>query len=430
MKIVLIGGGSYVFAPSVVEDLMVKAKLSDFEFVLMDIDKEAAQVLAKIAQRVAVDNALNVIVSATSNRLKALENADYVITSVAIQGAKRWLMDYEICMQEGIPFELRESGALAGIIYGFRAITLLMDICRDMEKVCPNAKLLNVSNPLTKVHEAIYRFSGIEAYGFCNVAQRGAEGYEHIARLLGMHHTELEVVSAGLNHFSWITKITDKKTGRSMLSDYAEKYFQMNTNESNVVYEWYKKFNAIIAPPIDHASDFLPYQPNIHYVDTPPFHGSESERIQRTEDMLKMADGTVDYQTAGFFSNGSWEHPGLVAATLHTKGSMHIPVLNLPNKGCIPQLPTDAIVEVPVDIVDGVMSPYTNIVLPDAVVDYMQNQCLINRLVAEAAVEGDIEKAFDIIKEDNAITHKVAAAKALKKMLTVHADILPQFTHK
>jgi len=403
----------------------MKAKFTNFDFVLVDINLEGAQLMAKIAERVAQGEGVSIKVSATSDRLQALEGADFVITSIAYQGAKRWNTDYEICKQEGIPHDLRETGALSGIIYSFRQITLLMNICRDMEKLCPNAILLNVSNPLTRIHEAINRYTNIKAYGFCNVAQCGEHGYERVAETLGRHYEDIEVLSAGINHFSWILSVKDRATKADLLPEYIEKIHADTRPRADiqVFQRWYKQYGAIAAPPVDHAADFLPYQPNVHYLDTPPYHGNAEERMKRVENMKQVANGTLDYRGAECFNHGSWEHPALVAVAIHTKADMYLPILNVPNDNCIPQLPQDAIVEVPVNIAVGKIVPATGIVLPQAVADLCNNQCEVAEMVARAAVQGDRALAFKIIEVDQAITEKAAAARALTRMLAAHEDI-------
>jgi len=440
MKIVLIGGGSYVFAPSVIKDVIIDSKLTNFDFVLVDINLEAAQLLAKAAARIAKAEGVNVNVSATNNREEALAGASYVITSIAVQGEKRWLMDYEICKQEGIPQELRETGALSGITYALRNATLIMDVCRDMERLCPSAILLNVSNPLTRLHEAINRYTKIEAYGFCSVAQCGQYGYERIATGLGLHYSDIDVVSAGINHFSWVISIRDKKTGADLFPAYIDSLIlkEKTDNESSVTLRWYRKYGALIAPPVDHVGDFLPAQDGVHYLTQPPFHGNAEERARRIDNMKRFADGEVEYgDNMGehatniyrqiFVHGASWEHPGLFAVARHRGDNLCLPALNLPNRGYLPQLPADAIVEIPAHLCAGKLEPMSGIMLPSGVVDMCLNQCEVAAIVAKAAVEGDRAAAKTAIEIDQAITHKAAATRALEKILEIHADIMPQF---
>ncbi|MCL2377645.1 MAG: hypothetical protein FWC77_00805 [Defluviitaleaceae bacterium] len=427
MKVVIIGGGSYVFVPTVIEDLIIKSKLN-CHITLVDLNLEAVNLLAEITKQIAADHGVAVDVSATSDRVAALANADYVINTAAIQGFKRWQMDYDICKDEGIPFELRECGALSGIAYGIRTITLLLDICKDMGKLCPSAKLFNVSNPLTKVHEAIHRFTNIESYGFCSVAQCGADGYERIAQTLGLHHTEIDVVSAGLNHFSWIVSINDRASGEDLLPAYLEILRNSADRDSRLRLRWYMEYDAIPALYADHFAEFLPYQPDVHYLYAPPFHGNEAERLQRFEEMRQMAAGKLDYKKVPLFLGHSWEHPGLVAGALTHKTSMHINALNLPNSGCLPQLPDGAIVEVPTKITDGIIQPAKGIMLPEKAANACINQCKVAGMIATAAVQGDEKLALEVVELDRSITEKAAAARALKRILMAHKDILPQFS--
>ncbi|MCL2775183.1 MAG: hypothetical protein FWD71_17820, partial [Oscillospiraceae bacterium] len=335
MKIVIIGGGSYVFTPTVIEDLIIKSKIQYCNIVLVDLNPEPVYLLAEITKRIAADNNIRVEVSATTDRISALAGADYVITSVAVQGIKRWQMDYDICKEEEIPFECGECGSLSGISYGFRAITLMMDICRDIERLCPKAKLLNVSNPLTKIHEAVRRYTDIDSYGFCSVAQCGANGYERIAYILGRDYNDIDVVSAGLNHLSWVISIKDRETGADLFPEYLGKLFnKIDGRERKILYQWYQEYGAVIAPPIDHASDFLPFHPDVHYPDSPPFHGSENERRRRFEEMRMMASGELDYRNVDHFLSVSWEHPGLVIGAIESNANLHLNALNVPNYGC------------------------------------------------------------------------------------------------
>ena len=426
MKIVIIGAGSYVFTPTVIEDLIIKSKLQDCRIVLMDLNIEPIQLMADITKLIASDNQVRVEVTATTDRLSALEGADYVITTVAIQGAKRWLMDYAICKEEGIPFELTETGKISGISYGFRSIALMMDICRDMEKLCPEAKLFNVSNPLTKVHEAIHRYTRIASYGFCNVALCGPNGYEKIASTLGCDYLDIDVASAGINHFTWIISIRDKKTGADLFPEYLDKLNNSTDRDDMVRRDWYREYGGITAPPVDHSGEFLPFHPDVHYYETPPFHGSESEREQRFEEMRQMASGELDYRNVPHFLGNSWEHPGLVIGALENKTHLHIPALNAPNAGYLPQLPEGSIVEVPAEVKDGCIQFAESIYLPGKTSELCLNQSQLAGMIAQAAVEGNRSLAFEIIETDNAITHKAAANKALAKILKAHADILPQ----
>ncbi|MCL2775222.1 MAG: hypothetical protein FWD71_18020, partial [Oscillospiraceae bacterium] len=118
---------------------------------------------------------------------------------------------------------------------------------------------------------------------------------------------------------------------------------------------------------------------------------------------------------------------GLVIGAIENNADLHLNALNVPNDGCLPQLPEGAIVEVPAEVKNGCIQPAKKIYLPDKTVEICLNQCSVAGMIAKAAVEGNSALAYEIIGIDEAITHKKEAMRALKKMLKAHADILPQF---
>lgn len=136
MKVVIIGAGSYVFAPGSLIDLLEAAK-RDCELVLVDIDIEAANRMANIARNITKENGVRATVHATDNRRDALKGADHITLSAATEGLKRWRMDYAILKEEGIASMARENGAMGGLIYGLRSNTLVKGICEDIASICP-----------------------------------------------------------------------------------------------------------------------------------------------------------------------------------------------------------------------------------------------------------------------------------------------------
>jgi len=426
MKIVLIGAGSFVFAPTVVEDVLVKSKLNDFEFAFVDVNERSTELMAGVAKRIADSLGLNVAVSAACDREEALRGANYVITSVAAQGGRRWMMDYAVCEEEGIPDLLRECGALGGITYGIRNITLLLSICEDMERICPAAVLLNVSNPLTKVQTAIHRYTKIRSFGFCDVAKGGPAGNEMIAGYLGRDVREIDVLTAGINHFAWILSVRDKHTDDELLPRVLEIIAGRDDDHSAPMFRIYEQFGALPAA-LHHHTEFLPPYRDSDKIDAPPFHGSDAERDMRVQELTGVARGSIPYADAKLFEHGSWEHPGLIAVALSRKEDFYQPMLNVPNDGYLPQLPPGNIVEVPVQLIGGTVVPRKDILLPEKAAAASVRQSEIAEIIARAAVEGSRELAHEAVDADPAIDRKEPAHRALERMLNQHLDLIPQF---
>ena len=205
MKIVLIGAGSYVFAAGVVHDAIVDHRIDGLELSLVDVDLEAAQGMAAVAERMASDAGLEVEASATDDRAAALPGADYVVVCAEVQGARRWQMDYEVLSEAGMPEQARECGGLGGLLKALRTTTLVLDIARDMERLCPRAWLLDVTNPMPRVVTAVTRATKVRCAGFCNAAWGAYGDYHRLGRLLGLGKLLpelgdlcLEVVDPGL----------------------------------------------------------------------------------------------------------------------------------------------------------------------------------------------------------------------------------------
>ncbi|MDQ8737047.1 hypothetical protein [Paenibacillus sp. LHD-38] len=433
MKIVLIGGGSFVFAPTVLEDIIVKQRLTGCELVLVDPNLEAAEAMAAAARHIAGELKVAMRTSATSNRREALAGAQFVIISASVQGAHRWQIDYDILSALGMADQARECGGMGGLMNGFRSITLLMDICRDMEELCPEAWILDVTNPMPRVVTAVARYSTIRIAGFCNIAYRGAEGYTFLPKLLGRKAADVSIVSAGLNHFAWLLQITDNATGEDLLpglrayieeGSWAEQD-EETRRELRIMKRWLEEYGAIAAGHADHHAEYLPPQRDIHYTTSPPYHGSAEERSRRMEELRQIGAGGVNWNS--LFEHGSWEHPVLLELALHSGGELSLDILNVKNEGAIPGLPADRIVEVPVKVSNRTILPLAVPALPDKLLELCRAVSDVHELVAEAAVTGSREIAKLAIDADPAIVNKAVAYTALEQMLEAHADLLPQF---
>ncbi|MCC2683968.1 MAG: hypothetical protein K0R75_867 [Paenibacillaceae bacterium] len=434
MKMVLIGGGSYVFAPTVLEDALVKHRLSNSELILVDINTEAVEAMAAAGSRVARELGVKLRISAATDRKLALRGADYVIVSASPQGAARWGIDYEILKEHGIADQARECGGLGGMLNAFRSITLLMDICRDIETECPDAVLLDVTNPMPRVVTAINKYSSIRAVGFCNMAHKSSNGYKFLPSLVGKAPDEVKIVTAGLNHFAWLLEMKDKQTGENLLP---EVYRVLNLAEWNhlpdrqqrefkILRRWLEQYGAVAAGNVNHHAEYLPYQQEVHYRESPPFHGDDAER-QRWRDMIRqIGEGRIDWKA--LFERRCWEHPVDMAVLLNNKLAGHVDILNLPNQGYIAALPEGRIVEVPVTVKNGTWQGEIVPEFPEKLRSLLKTVSDVHEMVAEAAVTGNMALALETIEYDPAIVNKTAANKAFRQMVTAHADMIPQFT--
>ncbi|GMK37286.1 6-phospho-beta-glucosidase [Paenibacillus sp. CCS19] len=432
MKIVLIGGGSFVFAPTVLEDAIVKHKLEG-SLILVDPNIAAAEAMAAAGRRIAKELGVQLEIQATSERLEALREADFVIVSASPQGAKRWCMDFEYLSSIGLADQARECGGIGGLLNSLRAISLVLDVCGDMERLCPKAMLLVVTNPMPRVVTAVQQYTSIRVVGFCNIAYRGADGYRLIPHLLGRSPESLDIVTGGLNHFAWICSIRDRRTGEDLLPQLTERiqngtWEQFDSSiqrELAIMRNWYSEYGGIAAGAVDHHAEYLPFVASIHYPTAPPYHGTEEERKQRMIEIQHIADGKVDWKE--LFQHSSWEHPVDLAIALHTRKSEYFDILNIRNDGAIPYLPDERIVEVPVKVSNGKLAAIPLNPFPDKLANLIRQVSDVHSLVAASAATGSREAAREAMLRDPAIVDKEKALQAFDHQLAVHADLLPRF---
>ena len=149
-KITFIGAGSTVFAKNLLGDILSYPELSHAEIYLQDIDEERLRSSAIVAQRVVEATNASATIRATTDRREALAGADYVITMIQVGGYKpSTVIDFEIPKKYGLRQTIADTLGIGGIMRGLRTIPVMLDICRDMEELCPDALLLNYVNPMS-----------------------------------------------------------------------------------------------------------------------------------------------------------------------------------------------------------------------------------------------------------------------------------------
>jgi alpha-galactosidase len=305
-----------------------------------------------------------------------------------------------------------------------RSISLVLDICEDMEALCPEATLLDVTNPMPRVVTAVQRFTAIRAYGFCNVAWQGPTGYAWLASLVNRPQDAITVTTAGLNHFAWLVAIHDRATGEDLSPVVETAVREGEGARYALLRDWLETYGGI-AVSGGHTAEYLPFDPRAHYPTRPPYHGDAKARQLHWDALRAVADGQMAWRDVQL--GGSWEHPVDVAVALDTESTLAVDMINLPNAEYLSDLPDGRIVEVPAVVRDGQVQGVQVGPLPGQVGALCSQVSDVHELVAEGAAKGDRSLLRQAIEIDPAVTDKAAALQALDEMLVAHRDLLPRF---
>ena len=205
-KIAIIGAGSTVFARNLIGDLLRFPALADgIRLALMDVDAERLETSEVMARRLAEAHGAQAGVEATLDRRAALDGADYVITCFQVGGLHPGTMvDFIVPKRYGVRQTIADTLGIGGIMRGLRTIPVLLDVCRDMEEVCPGALLLQYVNPMAMLCWAVAEVSPIRTVGLCHSVQHTAS---QLADALGVDAAEVEYLVAGINHLAFFLSL-------------------------------------------------------------------------------------------------------------------------------------------------------------------------------------------------------------------------------
>ena len=202
-KIVLIGAGSHVFSKHLITDILTYPELRDSTIMLMDISAEPLVLITDFARNIVAQNGFKTKIESTTNRQEALDGADYVLTTIKVGD---WQPAGVKSVSEYYGVELGRGDTLGagGVFYGARHVPAMLEICRDMEKLCPDAWLMNYTNPMAIITWAVNDYTHVKNVGLCHSVPHTATT---LAKYLGIPAGELEYWVAGINHMAWFLEL-------------------------------------------------------------------------------------------------------------------------------------------------------------------------------------------------------------------------------
>jgi len=396
IRVAMIGAGSIGFTRRLMMDLLAVPEFADTEFRLMDISEEGLEMSANLCRKMIEDNNLPAKVVATLDRKEAVRGADYVISMVRVGGLEAFAHDIEVPLKYGVGQCVGDTLGPGGIFYALRTIPVLLDLAKDMREVCPNALLLNYSNPMAMNTWALRRAGGIRVVGLCHGVQHGAA---QIANALGIPYEEMEYICAGINHQTWFTKVTHKGVDLTDKILPAFKSSDEMLKHEPLRVDVMERFGYYSTESNGHLSEYLPWyrkhgEKMDRYMDYGIWAGGETGGYLRVcregqdefrQNYPKWLSGELEQIKLGERSN---EHGSFIIEGLET-GRRYWGCFNVANTGLITNLPDGCTVELPC-IVDG------NGIQPTYVGD-LPMQCAatcrasisVQEMTVEAALTGD-----------------------------------------
>lgn len=446
LKLVMLGAGSG-FTISVATTLGHEA-LRNCVFALVDTDKKRLDAARQGVLKIVTEKKLGVKVEATTILAKALEGCDYVIASCEINRNPFWLKDIEIPERHGCRQFKGENGGPGGQIHAMRNIGLFMPIVKAMERICPNAWLLNFTNPESMLLTYFLKYTRIKSAGFCHQVH-GVMGV--VAEMLGFKPGELECVSVGINHLNWMFDLRRKGAGASCLEEFGKriresKYWLENHPEKNLPRQQFslEVFKTFGMYPIGYDDHIVEYMSFFHEPEEWKDNGfgilfkdelkeQIAQKNHALDQVMKMQH-LLGKQAAGkppFPRNHVHpyyrEAPCAVVCALERNELLYLDACVGFNHGAATNLPFDAIVDRPVVVKGGDIRSVHVGELPMGPAEICRRQIAVHEMVVKAVAEGDSALAVQALCLDPYVRSITQARAIWADYFKEYRKYLPTF---
>lgn len=436
-KIAFIGAGSFGFTRSLVRDILTYPALQDCTIALMDIDEERLGYIKKAVDKIIEAGNYPAKVIATTDRAEALKGADGVICTILVGGVHVWRHDIEIPKKYGVDINVGDTRGPAGIFRALRTIPVMLDICRDIERYCPDAILLNYTNPMAMLCRAMQGETKVKVTGLCHSVQGTAE---MLASWIGAPIEEITYVCAGINHQAWFLEFKwNGKDAYPLIREAVQRpeiynqeqvrnemflhlgYYVTESSGHNSEYNaWFRKRPDLIEKYCTHGTGWNPGE--YAYI----LKGYlRREDTWRDEIKKWLEQDTVNLK------RGKEYAAGILNAVIGD-GTLYKFNGNVRNFGLIDNLPEGCCVEVPVLASKYGFEPIHVGPLPPHLAILNNVNAMCEELAVEGALTGDPTKIYQAIYFDpltSAVLSLAEIKQMVREMFEVNKDWLPQFKH-
>ena len=435
-KITFIGAGSFGFTRTLARDLLTFPAFSDCQITLMDIDAVRLEKIRLAVEKIIAAGQYKATVKATMDRREALRDADGVLITILQGGLPVWRRDLEIPEKYGVKINVGDTRGPAGIFRALRTLPVMLDICKDIEECCPNALVLNYTNPMAILCRAMQGHTNVNVTGLCHSVQGTAE---MLARWIGAPMEEIDYLCAGINHqafyldYRWKGKdayplikeavktrseVYEEEIVRNEMLLHLGYYVTESSGHNSEYNSWFRKRPDLIEKYCDKGTSWNPGETNflIDYY------------LKRENTWEKEIDDWMANEETDL--NRSHEYAAYIFNAVFGDNTLFRFNGNVRNFGLIDNLPAGCCVEVPVLASTRGLEPIHAGALPDHLAVLVNTNARCEELVVQGAMEGDRDKIFYAVCNDpltSAVLSLEEARNMTDEMFEANKEYLTNF---
>ena len=388
-KITFIGAGSTIFAKNLIGDILSFPELADSKICLYDIDENRLKTSELVARRIAQTLGAPCSIESTTDRSRALDGASYAINMIQVGGYRPCTVtDFEIPKRYGLRQTIADTLGIGGIMRAVRTIPVLINMCRDMERLCPEALHLNYVNPMAMNCWALSQATNVQTIGLCHSVQHTAGELSHD---IGVPLEEINYVVAGINHVAFFLRF--ERNGHDLYPEIERVIAEGRVPDANRVrYDMFKRLGYFVTESSEHFAEYVPWYikrgredliarfniPLDEYPRRCEFQMAEWEHLRKE---LESSDKPVEIRR-------SVEYGSLIIHSLET-GTPRVVYSNVANRNLIENLPAGCCVEVPCVVDRNGIQPVRIGRIPSQLAALMQTNINVQALTVEAILKGD-----------------------------------------
>jgi alpha-galactosidase len=419
VKVTIIGGGSYQWAPTFIADLVLTPSFAEQggHLVLEDIDPAPLEAMEALAHKMIDAHGVGVTVETTTDQRRALDGADHVAVTISTGGFESMAVDLDVPWAHGIRQSVGDSVGPGGISRALRNIPVLVGIGRDMEELCPDAWMLNITNPMTVLTRSVCKETSIRTMGLCHEV---GNFQLDLAIALKVPHTSIEPTVSGVNHFPVVTDLTiDGRDGFDVIREVVDELGGMAAidprkhpdPEPFSLLDWgvrnylklsmLERWGVIPAAGDRHLAEFVPSiltEASEWGLDWGVHLTPMSKRVEDQDDFIS----SVHEQLSGERQLQLWSSAEMMVQVIDslTTGERRDLPINIPNAGQCPDLPLESVVESMCVVDDAGVRGRDHATTPPAVAELLRRHVATQELTIDAALSGDRQLVRDALALD------------------------------